>query len=172
MATVIAIPGTIEAVTVYAKNDAGILELVGRNEKVTLPEITRMTFDQKMAGGTQAIPSNLIEDMETSMAKNGTDENMARYINAKDIEYRWVQTLTETDGTVRNIGYKVMMTTASVTVNPGAEIDVGSGTENDLTKKALSYTLYRDGVEIINVNKITGECTILGKKYGVDSSLL
>ena len=165
--TTVVIPGCVEASTVYA---GGVL--VARNETVNLPEITRKTFTQKFAGGEQDIPSIALEDMEMSISKNGLNENTERFINEKDIEVRWVQTDTASDGTITRSGYKAYMKTMPVTLNPGASIEIGSGVENDITKKVLAFSAYKDGRELVNINKITGTQRINGVEYGIDDSLL
>lgn len=165
--TTVVIPGIVEASTVYADG-----ALVARNETVNLPEITRTTFTQKLPGGEQDMPSLALEDMEMSISKNGLNDNAYKLINAKKIEVRWVQTETASDGTIDRVGYKAFMSTLPVTLNPGASIEVGSGLENDITKKVTAYTLYRNGKEIININKITGAQKINGVNYGINSTLL
>lgn len=165
--TTVEIPGIVEASTVYA-ND----ELVARNETVNIPEVKRGTFTQKLPGGEQDMPSIALEDMEFSISKNGLNENATKVINSEKIEVRWVQTETASDGTISRVGYKAFMKTMPITLNPGASIEVGSGTENDIAKKVLSYSLYRNGKEIININKITGAQKINGKSYGIDDALL
>lgn len=165
--TTVTTPGIVEACTLYADNT-----LVARNETITLPEIARKTYTQKFAGGEQDIPSIALEDMEMSVSKNGLNDNAFKVVNADNLEARWVQTETESDGTTKRVGYKAFLKTKPVTLHPGASIEVGSGTENDITKKVLSYSLYRDGKEIVNINKITGVQNINGTKYGIDDSLL
>ena len=165
--TTVVIPGCVEASTVYA---GGVL--VARNETVNLPEVTRKTFTQKFAGGEQDIPSIALEDMEMSISKNGLNDNTEKFINEPDIEVRWVQTDTATDGTITRSGYKAFMKTLPVTLSPGTSVEVGSGTENDLTKKALSFSVYKDGKELVNINKLTGAQRIDGVEYGISDSML
>ena len=165
--TTVVIPGIVEGCTVYANK-----EIVARDENVTLPEVNRATYTQKLPGGEQDMPSTKIEDMETKISKNGLNKNATKYINANDIEVRWAQNETASDGTVSRVGYKAFMLTRAITLAPGAEIEAGSGTENDITKKVLSYQLYRDGEELVNINKITGTVKIGGVDYSIDDSLL
>ena len=165
--TTVVIPGIVEASTIYADN-----ALVARNETINLPEINRGTFTQKLPGGEQDMPSMALEDMEMSISKNGLNENAFKVVNAEKIEARWVQTETASDGTISRVGYKAFMTTMPITLNPGASIEVGSGTENDSTKKVTSYSLYRNGTEIVNINKITGVQKINGVNYSINDALL
>lgn len=165
--TTVLIPGIIEASTIYAGGT-----LVARNEKISVPEVKRATFTQKLAGGEQDFPSIALEDMETSVSKNGLNENALTFINEKKIEVRWVQTETASDGTINRIGFKLFMDTLPVTMLPGADIDVGSGIETDIVKKVTSISLYKNGKEIVNINKITGAQVINGKNYGIDDTML
>ena len=172
MQTVLPIFGAIEGVTAYATNKAGVNELVARNETVHLPEVTRVAVEQKMGGGSQEMPTGLIDSMETSISKNGLGKNAMKYILADKIEYRFVAKIQDTDGTERNVGCKAMLTTKALTLQPSTDVEVGSNIEGDITKKVLTYTLYVDGEEMINVNKITGACKICGEDFGVNDSLL
>ena len=165
--TTVVIPGIVEGCTVYADE-----EIVARDENVTLPEVNIATYTQKLPGGEQDMPSSKIEDMETTISKNGLNNNAIKYINAENIEVRWAQNEIASDGTVSRIGYKAFMLTRPITLAPGASIEAGSGIENDITKKVLSYQLYRDGEEIVNINKITGTMKIGDKNYNIDDSLL
>lgn len=165
--TTVVIPGIVEGCTVYANK-----EIVARDENFTLPEVNRATYTQKLPGGEQDMPSTKVEDMEATIYKNGLNENATKYINADDIEVRWVQNETASDGTVSMVGYKAFMLTKSITLAPGASIEAGSGTENDIVKKVLSYQLYRDGEELININKITGKVKIGDTDYSINDSLL
>ena len=161
------IPGVIEDVTVYTGGT-----LVARRETVTLPEVTRMTFTQKIPGGDQDFPTNLLEDMETSVTKNGLNENLFKFVTEKNIEYRWVQTITDSAGTVKREGYKAFLTTMPITLQPGVSIEPGSATENDVTKKVLAYTLYRNGACILDINKVTGKQIVNGVNYSINESML
>lgn len=165
--TTVVIPGIIEGATVY-----GDKVLLARDEAYTLPEVNRVTYTQKLPGGEQDMASTKLEDMETSMTKNGLNENAFKFVNAKNIEVRWIQTETASDGTISKVGYKAFMLTQAITLAPGASIEAGSGTENDIKKKVLSYQLYRNGEELVNVNKITGKVKINGVDYSIDDSLL
>ena len=165
--TTVVIPGIVEGCTVYANK-----EIVARDENVTLPEVNRSTYTQKLPGGEQDMPSSKIEDMETTISKNGLNKNATKYVNADNIEVRWAQNETASDGTVSKIGYKAFMLTRPITLAPGASIEAGSGTENDIKKKVLSYQLYRNGEELVNINKITGTVKIDGVDYSIDDSLL
>ena len=165
--TTVVIPGIVEGCTVYANK-----EIVARDETLTLPEVNRATYTQKLPGGEQDMPSTKIEDMETKISKNGLNKNATKFINADNIEARWVQNETASDGTVSRVGYKAFMLTRAITLAPGADIEAGSGVENDITKKVLIYQLYRNGEELVNINKITGTVKIDGVDYSIDDSLL
>lgn len=159
--------GATEGSTTYADG-----KLVARNATFTLPEVTRLCYTQKTAGGEQDIPTGLLEDMETSITKIGVDVNSAKLANAKKLEHRWVQTVTDSEGNQKNQGCRAIMKVAASVPIPGASQEIGSTSENDHTYKVLSYALYVDGKELININKLLGINRINGEDYGIDENLL
>ncbi len=161
------ITGAVEGTSVYADDVA-----VARNATVKLPEITRVAYTQKTALGEQEFLTNLLESMEASVTKIGIDINSMRLAIAKKLEYRWVQSGVNSEGVTRNYGCKAIMRIQAATPVPGGEMEVGSVSENEHTYKVLVYTLYIDGQEVINVNRLTGKCNIFGVNYDVNDSFL
>lgn len=154
--------GPIEANTIYAEGT-----LVATDTTVTLPEITFMTADVQ-AMGEMSIPlSNAIEDMEMSITKIGVDKNMTKLTSPgkKSIEVRWVQDLIKSDGTVSAEGCKAFLSVSPVTLHPGASLEVGSATENELTYKVFRYKLVVDGEEILLVDRLAHTLKVNGKDY-------
>ena len=143
--------GPIEANTIYVDGT-----LAATDTTVNLPEVTFMTADIQ-AMGTMSIPlSNAIEDMEMSITKVGVDKNMTKLTSPgkKNLEVRWVQDVIKSDGTTDSEGCKAFLIVAPVTLHPGASLEIGSASENDLTYKVMSYTLYIDGEEALAVNRL------------------
>lgn len=154
--------GPVEADTIYVE---GMLAAVDTN--VTLPEISFMTADIQ-AMGEMSIPlSNAIEDMEMSITKVGVDKNMTRLTapGKKNIEIRWVQDLIKSDGTVRPQGCKAFLSVSPVTLHPGASLEIGSSSDNDLTFKVFRYKLVVDGEEILLVDRLAHVLKVNGMDY-------
>lgn len=167
MAGFVDLAGPIEGITAYA-NDV----LCARNSTVTLPEVTRVAVTQKTSLGEQDFATNLLEDMETAITKIGIDINSIKLAEANKLEYRWVQTSTNSEGKTTRHGCKAIMNVEALTVMPGASIEMGSASENDHTYKVYGYALYIDGQEKLNINKLTNVFRINGKDYGVNEALL
>ncbi len=154
--------GPIEANTVYANGS-----LVATDTTVTLPEVTFMTADVK-AMGEMSIPlNNAIEDMEMTITKIGVDKNMTKLTSPgkKSVEVRWVQDVIKSDGTTKNEGCKAFLNVAPVTLHPGASIELGSASENDLTFKVFRYRLVVDGEEILLVDRLAHIIKVNGVDY-------
>lgn len=154
--------GPVEADTVYCEGS-----LVAQDVAVTLPEVTFMTADIQ-AMGEMSIPlTNAIEDMEMSITKIGVDKNMTKLTTPgkKSIEIRWVQDLIKSDGTVSAEGCKAFLSVSPVTLHPGASLEIGSATENELTYKVFRYKLVVGGEEILLVDRLAHTLKVNGKEY-------
>lgn len=154
--------GPIEADTIYVEN-----KLVASDMSVTLPEVTFMTADVQ-AMGEMSIPlTNAIEDMEMSITKIGVDKNMTKLTapGKKSIEIRWVQDIIKSDGTVKPEGCKAFLTVSPVTLAPGASLEIGSASENDLTFKVFRYKLVVGGEEVLLVDRLAHKIKVNGKEY-------
>lgn len=156
--------GPVVANTVYSEN-----ELVGKDVGVTLPEVTPQTADLE-ALGTFSVPMwNRLEDMETAITKIGADLGMKKMLsgNKVSMEIRFVQTVTQADATIKNIGCKAFLTLIPKSI-PGVELAVGEATENEMTYSTLRYQLYVDGEEMWCVDRLAGICRINGVDYAAD----
>lgn len=154
--------GAIEATTTYDNN-----VLVACDTTFTLPEIVFATADVA-AMGTATLPlMGLIEDMETSITKVGVDKNMARLSapGTHNIEHRWVQDVIQSDGSVKPEGCKVFMRAMPKKLLPGANFEVGSVSENDLTFAVTRIKLVAGGEEILLVDRFAHILKVNGKDY-------
>lgn len=154
--------GPVEADTIYVGGS-----LVATDSTVTLPEITFMTADVQ-AMGSMSIPlSNAIEDMEMSITKIGVDKNMTKLTapGKKSIEVRWVQDVIKSDGTVNGEGCKAFLSVSPVTLHPGASLEIGSASENELTYKVFRYKLVVNGEEVLLVDRLAHTLKVNGKDY-------
>lgn len=154
--------GAIEASTSYCDN-----KLVACDATFTLPEITFATADIQ-AMGTMSLPLlGLIEDMETSITKVGIDKNMTKLSTpgVHNIEHRWVQDVIQSDGSVKQEGCKVFLRVLPKTLAPGAGLEIGSPSENDLTFAVTRMKLVVAGEEILLVDRLAHILKVNGKDY-------
>ncbi|MDE7425576.1 MAG: phage major tail tube protein [Lachnospiraceae bacterium] len=163
MGKAVAKRGTIEAITVYCKD-----ELVARDCTVTLPEAVYQTADIK-AMGTISLPLlSCLDDMETTITKEGIDKNLTKLTSpgAKNIEYRWVHDVIHTNGKVDQEGCKAFLRVMPKTLIPGASLETGSVTENDVAFAVTRYRLVVNGEELLLIDRFAS----IIKVNGVDVS--
>ncbi len=154
--------GPIEADTIYASK-----KLVATDTNVTLPEATFLTADIN-AMGTMSIPlMNALDDMEMTISKSGIDKNMTALTapGKKDIEVRWVQDRIKSDASVEAEGCKAFLKVAPVTLHPGASLEIGSASENDLTFKVFRYRLVVNGEEVLLIDRLAHVLKVNGRDY-------
>lgn len=164
MSAFVNICGPVVADTVYC-NDV----LVARDVSVTLPEVTPMTADVQ-AMGTFSLPVwQLIEHMETAVTKIGIDMGLAALIkpDMKPLEFRWVQTVTDSGGNTKNVGCKAFIKGIPNKI-PSIGLEVGSTSEAEVTIATTRYSLFVDGKEFCLIDKLAGKCRINGKDYAGD----
>lgn len=158
----VTICGPVLADTVYSGNT-----LVAKDVGVNLPEVTPQTADLE-AMGTLSIPMwQRLEDMETTITKIGADLGLRKMIsgNKLAIEVRFVQSVTQADATIREIGCKAFLTLIPKSI-PGIELAVGEASENEVSYTTLRYQLYVDGREMWCVDRLSCICRINGVDYG------
>jgi hypothetical protein len=100
------INGPVVADTAYAEN-----VLVARDVAITLPEVTPIMADLS-AMGTFSMPIwQLLDNMETALTKIGVDLGLSSLIRPtmKPLEFRWVQTQTDANGTTKEVGCKAFI---------------------------------------------------------------
>lgn len=166
MSAFVPISGPIVADSVYSNN-----VLVARDVAFTLPEVTPTTVDLP-AMGTLSMPIwQLLENMEASITKVGTDKGLLNLIkpNMKPIELRWVQTVTDANGGNKNVGCKAFLTGIPNKL-PGIGGEVGSPSENETTFSVTRYGLFVDGEEMWLIDRLAGICRIGGVDYAGDIS--
>ena len=169
MSKFVNINGPIVANTVYSDNT-----LVARDVAVTLPEVTPMTVDVQ-AMGTMTLPVwQLLEHMETAITKIGVDKGLRDLIKPgmRSFEFRWVQTVTDANGTTKEVGCKAFIKGVSNKI-PGIGLEVASQSENEATIATTRYSLFVDGEEMFLIDRLAGIVRIAGKDYAgsLDSML-
>ncbi len=168
MSKFVNISGPVIGVTVYVNN-----KLVARDTAITLPEVTPVTADLS-AMGTLSLPIwQLIENMETAITKIGVDLGLRSIIkpDMKPLEFRWVQTVTDANGTTKNVGCKAFITGIPNKI-PGIGLTVGETSETECTIATTRYNLFVDGHEMFKIDRLAGIIRIAGKDYAKLNSLL
>ena len=168
MSKFVNICGPVIGTTVYSNG-----KLVARDTAITLPEITPVTADLA-AMGTFSLPIwQLLENLETAITKIGADMGLRELItpDMKPLEFRWVQTVTDANGTTRNVGCKAFIKGIPNKI-PGIGVTVGEASENETTIATTRYNLFVDGAEMFLVDRLAGIVRIAGKNYADINSLL
>ena len=168
MSTFMNICGPVLGVTVYSQN-----KLVARDSAITLPEITPMTTDLQ-AMGTFSLPIwQLIENMETAITKIGVDMGLRDIIkpDMKPLEFRWAQTVTDANGTTKNVGCKAFIKGIPNKI-PGIGLTVGEASENECTIATTRYNLFVDGQEVFLIDRLSGIVRVSGRNFANLDNLL
>ena len=168
MSKFVNICGPVIGTTVYSEG-----ALVARDTAITLPEVTPLTADLQ-AMGTFSLPIwQLIENMETAITKIGADMGLRGIIkpDMKPLEFRWVQTITDANGTTKNVGCKAFIKGIPNKI-PGIGVTVGEASENECTIATTRYNLFVDGQEMFLIDRLAGIVRIAGKNYADMNSLL
>lgn len=155
------ITGPIVADTVYINNT-----LVAKDVGATFPEVTPITADLQVMG-TLSIPIwQLLEDMEASITKVGTDMGLSKMVVAETVnaEFRWVHTSTDANGNTKNVGCKAFFKMIPKLI-PGTEFAVGEASENEVTFTVLRYQVFIDGQEAWLIDRLSGIVRINGNDY-------
>ena len=124
--------------------------------------------------GTLSLPIwQLLEHMEAAITKIGADAGLAELIkpNMKQIEIRWVHTVTDANGTTRNVGCKAFLKGIPNKI-PGIGLELGSASEGEATIGLTRYVLFVDGQEMWNIDRLAGIIRINGKDYADIGSML
>ena len=168
MSKFVNICGPVIGVTVYSEN-----KLVARDTAITLPEVTPLTADLQ-AMGTYSMPIwQLLENMETAITKIGVDLGLREIITPamKPLEFRWVQTVTDANGTTRNVGCKAFIKGIPNKI-PGIGITMGEASENECTIATTRYNLFVDGQEMFLIDRLAGIVRIANRNYAELNSML
>ena len=147
--------------------------LVARDVSISLPEVVPATVDLT-AMGTFTMPVwQLIQHLEAIITRIGLDKGLRSHLtpDMKPLEVRWVQTITEADGTTRNAGCKAFLKGIPANL-PGINLDMGSTTEQQNKIALTRYNLFVDGVEMWLIDRLAGIVRIDGKNYADLNSML
>lgn len=156
--------GPVKADTVYANG-----QLVAKDVSFTLPALKMMTATIKAMGDMSVPIVGQMEDMELSITKIGIDMGLSRMnkLEANDFEFRWVQSVIKSDGSVADEGCKAFVRTLPSGL-PEIGVEVGNTTESDNTYYATRMQLYVAGEEVYLIDRLAQIMRVNGKDYMKD----
>ena len=160
--------GPVVADTAYSDG-----RLVARDTNLTLPEVVPMTADLAMMGTFSMPVWQLIEHMEAQISKIGVDKGLRSILTPgmKALEFRWVQTVTDVNGSTREMGCKAFLK-GMIANLPEIAPEVGSATEHPCKIALVRYNLFADGQEMWLVDRLAGRVRIAGRELSDMSSML
>lgn len=140
---------------------------VGRNLKVTLPEVTPVTIEVNAAGGKLELPIwQQLEAMEASLSKEGLDKSFLETIRpeAFDLIFNIVQKSVDADGTATYEHVKVFLRVIPKGI-PGMDMTPGEQGDKQISFSVLSYQLSVEGKTFLHIDVVKGKCEVNGKDY-------
>ncbi|MBQ3405995.1 MAG: phage major tail tube protein [Lachnospiraceae bacterium] len=156
--------GPVVADTVYCES-----ELVAKDVTFTLPGLEFMTTDIQAMGNMTVPLYGLLENMELTINKIGIDKGLGKMNALKplNLEFRWVQDVVTSDGTVKPEGCKAFIKCIP-TKTPETQIETGSATEAESTYTVTRQQIYVGGEEYMCVDRLSQILRINGIDYMED----
>lgn len=155
------VKGPVVANSLYCDNTQ-----VAKDVKFTLPEITFKTAEISSMG-TMTVPLlGLIENMETTITKIGLDTGFSKLnkLESLNLEYRWVQTSIDKNGTVKHEGCKAFVKTLPSNI-PSVNVEPGSATEVEHKFTVTRLQIFVDGKEAMLIDRLNNLIVIDGTNY-------
>ena len=115
----------------------------------------------------------LLDNMEMTITKIGVDMGLRRMITPQptSMEVRWVRTVTDANGTAKNVGCKAFVRGVPTSI-PGISLTPGEAGENECSITVWNYRLVVDGVDYINVGRFSNKLVIAGVDLANYQSML
>lgn len=151
----------VVADTVYSDN-----VLVAKDVSFTLPGLEFMTADVQAMGNMTVPLIGLLEHMELAITKIGLDKGLSRMnrLQKQNMEFRWVQSVVKSDGSLATEGCKAFVRTMPATF-PETGVEVGSASEHENTYGVTRMQVYVNGEEVLCVDRLNQILRIDGKDY-------
>lgn len=140
--------------------------LVARDVSFTLPGLEFMTADVQAMGNMTVPLIGLLENLKLAITKIGIDNGLSRMnrLEKQNFEFRWVQNVVKSDGSMKSEGCKAFVRTMPGSV-PELGVEVGSPTEHENTYNVTRMQVYANGEEILLVDRLSQILRINGKDY-------
>jgi phage tail tube protein FII len=155
------IKNAVVADTVYADN-----RLVAKDVSFTLPGLSFATADVQ-AMGTMSVPLiGLLENMELTVSKVGLDLGLGRMnkLAKQNLEFRWVQSVVKSDGSIANEGCKAFVRTMPASI-PEIGVEIGSASEMESTYNVNRLQVYCNGEEVLCIDRLAPILRVNGIDY-------
>lgn len=155
------IKNAVLADTCYCDN-----QLAAKDVSVNLPAVSFLTTEVKAMGNMDVVLAGIIEALEATVTKIGTDMGLAKMCTPEkhSYEFRWAQNVVTSDGSAKVEGCKAFITGTPKGV-PGLGIEVAANSEGEIAIAATRYQLYAGGSEILCIDRLAQICRINGKDY-------
>lgn len=155
------IKSAVVADTVYVDN-----QLVAKDVAFTLPGLEFLTADVQAMGNMTVPLIGLLENMELAITKIGIDKGFSRMnrLQKQNIEFRWVQNVVKSDGSVGTEGCKAFVRTLPGSL-PETGVEVGSPSEMENTYNVTRMQVYANGEEVLCVDRLSQILRVDGVDY-------
>jgi len=140
--------------------------LVAKDVAFTLPAITPLAGEAQAMGSMEVIAIGLIEAMETTITKVGTDLGLSRMmrLEKQNLEFRWVHNVSYSDGSSKPEGCKAFVRGVPKSL-PAIGVEIGANSENEIACAVTRYQLFVGGNEILLVDRLSQILRINGVDY-------
>lgn len=155
------IKGAVVADTVYCDG-----QLSAKDVSFTLPGLSFLSADVQ-ALGTMSVPLlGLIENMQATVNKVGLDMGFSKMnkLEKHTLEFRWVQSVVNSDGSVTQEGCKAFIRTMPAST-PDLGVEIGSASEMESTYNVTRQQIFCNGEEVMCVDRLAPTLRIHGVDY-------
>lgn len=155
------IKGAVVADTVYADN-----QLVAKDVSFTLSGLSFLSADVQAMGNMSVPVIGLLDNMQLTIKKIGLDLGLSKMnqLKKQSIEFRWVQSVVKSDGSVEQEGCKAFVRTMPSAI-PDIGVDVGSASEMESTYNVTRQQVFCNGKEILCVDRLANILRVNGTDY-------
>lgn len=158
------VKGPILADTVYADN-----RLVARDVEFTLPGLNFQTATISAMGNMDVALVGLLENMELTINKVGTDEGFSNLIGLgrRVFEFRWAQTSISKNGDSKTEGVKAFVKTLPLSI-PDIAVKPGDAVTTEHKYTVTRLELYVGGEEKLVVDRLNTVLRVNRINYAKD----
>ena len=155
------IKGAVVADTVYVDG-----ALTAKDISFTLPGLSFLSADVQALGNMSVPLIGLLENMQASITKVGLDMGFSKMnrLVKHTIEFRWVQSVVKSDGSVAQEGCKAFIRTMPAST-PDLGVEIGSASEMESTYNVSRMQIYCNGAEVLCVDRLAPTLKINGVDY-------
>ena len=155
------IKGAVVADTVYCDGT-----LVAKDVAFTIPGVSFLSADVQAMGNMSVPLIGLIENMQATVKKIGLDMGFSKMnrLAKHTIEFRWVQSVVKSDGSVTQEGCKAFIRTMPASI-PDLGVEVGSASEMETTFNVSRQQIFCNGEDGLCVDRLAPILRVDGVDY-------